>query len=295
MNSAPLLIDLAIEPTARADWEKFLAALTDLTIEDASLHVSIDKESGQTILSGLSESHLESAISSLKRTYGTAFNIGNLQVAYREKMTKRVEIDYTHEKQTGGTGQFARVKIIFEPSEAGAGSSFQSKIVGGAVPKTYIQGIEKGFNSVMGAGILAGLPVVDVKATLIDVAYHDVHSSVLAFDISTRAAFREALQKCNSVLLEPIMKVEVTTPEDYTRSVIGDLLCRRGQVQGQDMRGNAVVINAMVPIANMFGYVNQLRSFSQGRATYTDQFSHYAPAVLPRNDGPFPPAIGMRA
>ena len=202
-------------------------------------------------------------------------NIGAPQVAYREKLTRRVEKDYTHKKQTGGTGQFARVKIVFEPNTPGAGSAFESKVVGGSVPKEYVPGVEKGINSVMGAGILAGFPVVDVKATLVDGAFHDVDSSVLAFEIASRAAFREALREGSSVLLEPIMKVEVTTPEDYTGSVMGDLLSRRGQVQGQDMRGNAVVINAMVPLANMFGYVNELRSFTQGRANYTMQFDHY--------------------
>jgi elongation factor G len=293
MNSVPRLIDLAIEPTARADREKFLAALTDLTIEDPSLHVSFDKESGQIILGGLSESHLESAVNSLKRTYGTAFNIGAPQIAYRERLTRRVEKDYTHKKQTGGTGQFAEVVIIFEPNEPGAGNVFESKIVGGAVPKEYIPGVEKGINSVMGSGVLAGFPVVDVKATLIDGSFHDVDSSVLAFEIAARAAFREALREGGSVLLEPIMKVEVTTPEDYAGSVMGDLR-GRGRLQDQDMRENVVVINAMVSLANMFGYANQLRSFSQGRANYTMQFSHYAP-VPPRNNGPFPPAIGMRA
>ncbi len=293
MNSAPRLIDLAIEPTALADREKLLAALTDLTTEDQSLHVSFDKESGQTVLGALSESHLESAINSLKRTYGTAFNIGAPQVAYRECLTKRVEKDYTHKKQTGGTSQFAKVVIIFEPNEAGSGNVFELKIVGGAVPKEYITGVERGINSVIGSGVLAGFPVVDVKATLIDGGFHDVASSVLAFEIAARSAFREALRE-NSILLEPIMKVEVTTPEDYAGSVMGDLR-GRGQLRGQEMRGSAVVINAMVSLANMFGYVNQLRSFSQGRANYTMQFSHYAPVLPPRNDGPFPPAIGMRA
>ena len=196
-------------------------------------------------------------------------------MAYREKLTKRIEKDYTHKKQTGGTGQFARVKIVFEPAEPGAGASFESMIIGGAVPKEYIPGVDKGINSVMGSGVLAGFPVVDVKATLIDGAYHDVDSSVLAFEIASRAAFREALREGGSVLLEPVMKVEVTTPEDYTGFVMGDLLSRRGQVQGQDMRGNAVVINAMVPLANMFGYVNELRSGTQGRANYSMQFDHY--------------------
>jgi elongation factor G len=269
------VIEIAIEPKTKADQEKLGVALAKLAAEDPSFRVSTDQESGQTIIKGMGELHLDIKVDILKRTYKVDANIGQPQVAYREKMTKRVEIDHTHKKQTGGTGQFARVKIVFEPNEAGKGSSFESKIVGGAVPKEYIPGVEKGINSVMGAGILAGFPVVDVKATLIDGAYHEVDSSALAFEIAARAAFREALQKGNSVLLEPIMKVEVTTPEDYTGSVMGDLLERRGQVQGQDMRGNAVIINAMVPLNNMFSYVNQLRSFSQGRANYTMQFDHY--------------------
>ena len=269
------VIEIAIEPKSKADQEKLGVALAKLAAEDPSFRVSTDQESGQTILKGMGELHLDIKVDILKRTYKVDANIGAPQVAYREKLTKRVEIDHTHKKQTGGTGQFARVKIIFEPNEAGKGSSFESKVVGGAVPKEFVPGVEKGINSVMGSGILAGFPVVDVKATLIDGAFHDVDSSVLAFEIAARAAFREALQKGGSVLLEPIMKVEVTTPEDYTGSVMGDLLARRGQVQGQDMRGNAVVINAMVPLANMFGYVNQLRSFSQGRANYTMQFDHY--------------------
>ena len=269
------VIEIAIEPKSKADQEKLGVALAKLAAEDPSFRVSTDQESGQTILKGMGELHLDIKVDILRRTYKVDANIGAPQVAYREKLTKRVEIDYTHKKQTGGTGQFARVKIVFEPGEAGAGASFESKVVGGAVPKEYIPGVEKGINSVMGSGILAGFPVVDVKATLIDGAFHDVDSSVLAFEIASRAAFREALQKGGSVLLEPIMKVEVTSPEDYTGSVMGDLLSRRGQVQGQDMRANAVVINAMVPLSNMFGYVNQLRSFSQGRANYTMQFDHY--------------------
>ncbi|WOJ89364.1 elongation factor G [Methylocapsa polymorpha] len=269
------VIEIAIEPKSKADQEKLGVALSKLAAEDPSFRVSTDQESGQTILKGMGELHLDIKVDILRRTYKVDANIGAPQVAYREKLTRRVEIDHTHKKQTGGTGQFARVKIVFEPNEAGKGNNFESQIVGGAVPKEYIPGVEKGINSVMGSGVLAGFPVVDVKATLIDGAFHDVDSSVLAFEIAARAAFREALQKGGSVLLEPIMKVEVTTPEDYTGSVMGDLLGRRGQVQGQDMRGNAVVINAMVPLANMFGYVNQLRSFSQGRANYTMQFDHY--------------------
>ena len=269
------VIEIAIEPKSKADQEKLGIALQKLAAEDPSFRVSTDQESGQTILKGMGELHLDIKVDILRRTYKVDANIGAPQVAYREKLTKRIEQDYTHKKQTGGTGQFARVKIIFEPNEAGGGNIFESKIVGGSVPKEFVPGVEKGINSVMGAGILAGFPVVDVKATLIDGAFHDVDSSVLAFEIASRAAFREALQKGGSVLLEPIMKVEVVTPEDYTGSVIGDLNSRRGQIQGQDMRGNANVINAMVPLANMFGYVNQLRSFSQGRATFTMQFDHY--------------------
>jgi elongation factor G len=269
------VIEIAIEPKSKADQEKLGVALAKLAAEDPSFRVSTDQESGQTILKGMGELHLDIKVDILRRTYKVDANIGAPQVAYREKLTKRVEIDETHKKQTGGTGQFAKVKIIFEPAPPGTGSSFESNIVGGAVPKEYIPGVEKGINSVMGSGILAGFPVVDVKATLIDGAYHDVDSSVLAFEICARAAFRRALKEGGSVLLEPIMKVEVTTPEDYTGSVMGDLLSRRGQVQGQDMRGNAVIINAMVPLANMFGYVNQLRSFSQGRANYSMQFDHY--------------------
>ncbi|WP_020176162.1 elongation factor G [Methyloferula stellata] len=269
------VIEIAIEPKSKADQEKLGVALQKLAAEDPSFRVSTDQESGQTILKGMGELHLDIKVDILRRTYKVDANIGAPQVAYREKLTRRVEIDETHKKQTGGTGQFARIKVIFEPNTPGAGSSFESSIVGGAVPKEYIPGVEKGINSVMGSGILAGFPVVDVKATLIDGAFHDVDSSVLAFEICARAAFRRALKEGGSVLLEPIMKVEVTTPEDYTGSVMGDLLSRRGQVQGQDMRGNAVIINAMVPLANMFGYVNQLRSFSQGRANYSMQFDHY--------------------
>ncbi|MEN3208989.1 elongation factor G [Methylorubrum populi] len=269
------VIEIAVEPKSKADQEKLGIALSKLAAEDPSFRVSTDQESGQTILKGMGELHLDIKVDILRRTYKVDANIGQPQVAYREKLTRRQEIDYTHKKQTGGTGQFARVKFVVEPNEPGAGFSFESKIVGGAVPKEYIPGVEKGLNSVLGAGVLAGFPVVDVKVELVDGAYHDVDSSALAFEIASRAAFREALQKGGSVLLEPVMKVEVVSPEEYTGSVIGDLNSRRGQIQGQDMRGNANVINAMVPLANMFGYVNQLRSFSQGRANFTMQFDHY--------------------
>jgi elongation factor G len=222
-------------------------------------------------------------------------NRGAPQIAYRETITKQVTVDYTHKKQTGGTGQFAAVSFIVEPNEPGKGYEFESKIVGGAVPKEYIPGVEKGIESVLTSGVVAGFPVVDVKVQLVDGKYHDVDSSALAFEIASRAAFREALTKGKSVLLEPIMKVEVVTPEDYTGSVIGDLNSRRGQIQGQDMRGRDNVIGAMVPLANMDGFVKQLLSISQGRATFTMQFDHYAPVLSPEDDPPFRPAIGMRA
>lgn len=269
------VITIAIEPKSKADQEKLGLALSKLANEDPSFRVSTDQESGQTILKGMGELHLDIKVDILKRTYKVDANIGAPQVAYRETITKKVDVDYTHKKQTGGTGQFARVKFVVEPNETGKGFEFESKIIGGAVPKEYIPGVEKGLNSVIGSGVLAGFPVVDVKVQLVDGAFHEVDSSALAFEIASRAGLREGLQKAGSVLLEPIMKVEVVTPEDYTGSVIGDLNSRRGQIQGQDMRGNAVVINAMVPLANMFGYVNQLRSFSQGRANYTMQFDHY--------------------
>jgi elongation factor G len=252
------VIEIAVEPKSKADQEKLGVALAKLAAEDPSFRVSTDQESGQTILKGMGELHLDIKIDILKRTYKVDANIGAPQVAYREKITRATTIDYVHKKQTGGSGQFARVKIVAEPNEPGAGYVFESKIVGGNVPKEYIPGVEKGLESVLGAGVLAGFPVVDLKVQLVDGAYHEVDSSALAFEIASRAALRE-----------------VVTPEDYTGSVIGDLNSRRGHIQGQDMRGNAVVVNAMVPLANMFGYVNTLRSMSQGRATYTMQFDHY--------------------
>lgn len=272
------VIEIAIEPKSKADQEKLGVALAKLAAEDPSFRVSTDLESGQTILKGMGELHLDIKVDILKRTYKVDANIGAPQVAFRERITKKAEVDYTHKKQTGGTGQFAAVSFVVEPNEPGGGYVFESKIVGGAVPKEYIPGVEKGIESVLSSGVVAGFPVVDVKVTLVDGKYHDVDSSALAFEIASRAAFREALQKGKSVLLEPIMKVEVVTPEDYTGSVIGDLNSRRGQIQGQDMRGNANVINAMVPLMNMFGYVNNLRSMSQGRANFTMQFDHYAEA-----------------
>jgi elongation factor G len=269
------VIEIAIEPKSKADQEKLGLALQRLAAEDPSFRVSTDHESGQTILRGMGELHLDIKVDILRRTYKVDANIGQPQVAYRETLGIAAEVDYTHKKQTGGTGQFARVKILFEPQEPGAGYSFESAIVGGSVPKEYVPGVEKGIKSVMASGPLVGFPVIDFKATLLDGAYHDVDSSVLAFEIAARAAFREASQKAQMKLLEPIMKVEVVSPEEYVGTVIGDLNSRRGMIQGQEMRGNATVINAMVPLANMFGYVNNLRSATQGRANYTMQFDHY--------------------
>jgi elongation factor G len=297
MSAQVFPIEVAVEAKSAADREKLDMALARLAAEDASLSVSTDRESGQTILKGVSESQLDAALVHLRVADGIGIDVGAPQVAYLERLTKRTEITYTHKKQMGGAGQFAKVTIVFEPAEPGAGSSFESKIIGGVVPEEYIHGVEKGVNSVMGSGILAGFPVVDVKATLIDGAYHDVDSSALAFEIASRAAFREALQKGGSVLLEPIMKVEIVTSEEHVGYVMGDLLSRRGHVVGQDMRGNAIVINAMAPLANMFGYVNNLRSGTQGRANFTMQFDHYERVPRgpgPGGDEPFPPAAGVR-
>jgi elongation factor G len=269
------VIEIAIEPKSKADQEKLGVALAKLVAEDPSFRVTTDQESGQTIIKGMGELHLDIKVDILKRTYKVDANIGAPQVAYRERITRAVTHEYTHKKQTGGSGQFAQVKIVAEPLPPGGGFVFENDVVGGAVPKEYVPGVEKGLESVLGSGVVAGFPVVDLKVRLIDGKYHDVDSSALAFEICARAALREALQRGAPVLLEPIMKVEVVTPEEYTGSVIGDLNSRRGQIQGQDMRGNANVVNAMVPLANMFGYVSNLRSMSQGRATFTMQFDHY--------------------
>src|SRR5260370_895879 len=270
------VIEIAIEPKSKADQEKLGVALAKIVAEDPSFRVSTDAESGQTILKGRGELHLDIKVDILKRSYKVEANIGAPQVAYREKITRAVTKDYIHKKQTGGSGQFARVKIVVEPMPPASGFTFENKIVGGAVPKEYTPRVEKGVQSGLGSGVLAGFPVVDLKVTLIDGQYHDVDSSALAFEIAARAALREALREGGSVLLEPIMKVEVVTPEEYTGSVIGDLNSRRGHIQGQDMRGNANVISAMVPLANMFSYVQQLRSMTQGRATFTIAFGPYS-------------------
>jgi len=269
------VIEIAIEPKTKADQEKMGVALRRLAQEDPSFRVKTDEESGQTIIAGMGELHLDILVDRMKREFKVEANIGAPQVAYRETLTRTNDIDYTHKKQTGGSGQFARVKLLIEPNEAGAGFEFVSKVVGGNVPKEFIPGVQKGVASVISTGILAGFPLVDVKVTLYDGAYHDVDSSVLAFEIASRAAFREGALKAGPKLLEPIMNVEVVTPEDYMGDVIGDLNSRRGQISGTEIRGVATVVNAMVPLANMFGYVNNLRSMSQGRAQYTMQFDHY--------------------
>ena len=270
------VIDQRIEPKTKGDQERMAIALQKLAAEDPSFRVTTDSESGETIIKGMGELHLDIKVDILKRTHKVEVNVGAPQVAYRETITRKTDIDYTHKKQTGGTGQFARVIMMVEPNEKGAGNTFESKVVGGTVPKEYIPGVEKGINSVLTSGNLAGFPVVDTKVTLTDGAYHEVDSSTIAFEIAARSAMREALTKAHSILLEPIMKVEVTTPEEYLGGVIGDLNSRRGHIIGTGNRANAQIVNAYVPLANMFGYVSNLRSMSQGRASYTMQFDHYA-------------------
>jgi elongation factor G len=271
------VIEIAVEPKTKNDQEKMSQGLQRLAAEDPSFRVETDLESGQTIMKGMGELHLDILVDRLKREFKVEANIGAPQVAYRETIGHEVEHTYTHKKQSGGSGQFAEVKLIISPTEPGEGYSFESRIVGGAVPKEYIPGVEKGIQSVMDSGPLAGFPVIDFKVALIDGKFHDVDSSVLAFEIAARMGMREGMKKAGAKLLEPIMKVEVITPEEYTGGIIGDLTSRRGQVTGQEPRGNAVAINAFVPLANMFGYINTLRSMSSGRAQFTMQFDHYDP------------------
>ena len=275
------VIEIAVEPKTKADQEKLAQALQRLAAEDPSFRVETDFESGQTIMKGMGELHLDILIDRMKREFRVEANVGAPQVAYRETISHLAEIDYTHKKQTGGAGQFARVKMVIEPTEPGEGFLFESMIVGGSIPKDYIPGVEKGVTSVMDSGPLAGFPVIDFRVKLIDGAYHDVDSSVMAFELAARQAMRDGLRKAGAKLLEPFMKVEVVTPEEYTGNVNGDLTKRRGQVQGQELRGNATVITAHVPLANMFGYINNLRSMSSGRASFTMQFSHYE--AVPQN------------
>ncbi|MEM9049932.1 MAG: elongation factor G [Pseudomonadota bacterium] len=271
------VIEIAVEPKTKNDQEKMSMGLARLAAEDPSFQVMTDPESGQTIMKGMGELHLEILVDRLKREFKVDANIGQPQVAYRETISREAEIDYTHKKQSGGSGQFARIRLVIAPTEPEEGFSFTSEIVGGVVPKEYIPGVEKGVKSVMDSGPLAGFPVIDFKVRLVDGAYHDVDSSVLAFEIAARAAMRDGLKKAGAKLLEPIMKVEVVTPEEYTGGVIGDLNSRRGQILGQETRGNANVVNAYCPLANMFGYVSDLRSMSSGRAQFTMQFDHYEP------------------
>ncbi len=269
------VIEVAVEPKTKADQEKMGVALGRLAQEDPSFRVSTDVESGQTVIKGMGELHLDIIVDRMKREFKVDANVGAPQVAYRETISRTAEVDYTHKKQSGGSGQFARIKLTFEPVQPGEGYAFDNSITGGAVPKEFIPGVEKGLLAAQATGVLAGFPVIDFKVTLTDGASHDVDSSVLAFEIAARAAFREGVQKAGAALLEPVMKVEVVTPEEYMGDIIGDLNSRRGNVSGMDSRGNAQVINAMVPLANMFGYVNNLRSMSQGRAQYTMHFDHY--------------------
>jgi elongation factor G len=275
------VIEIAVEPKTKADQEKMSQGLARLAAEDPSFRVETDMESGQTIMKGMGELHLDILVDRLKREFKVEANIGAPQVAYRETIGHEAEIVYTHKKQSGGSGQFAEVKMIITPTEPGEGYSFESRVVGGSVPKEYIPGVEKGIRSVMDSGPLAGFPVIDFKVALIEGKFHDVDSSVLAFEIAARMGMREGMRKAGAKLLEPIMKVEVITPEEYTGGIIGDLTSRRGQVSGQEPRGNAIAIDANVPLANMFGYINTLRSMSSGRAQFTMQFSHYDP--VPQN------------
>jgi elongation factor G len=269
------VIEIAVEPKTKGDQEKMGQALARLATEDPSFRVAVDHESGQTIIKGMGELHLEIIVDRMKREFKVEANIGAPQVAYRETITRVADVDYTHKKQTGGSGQYARVKMRFEPLPPGSGFEFENDVVGGTVPKEYVPGVEKGVKGSLDNGVLAGFPVIDLKVTLTDGAYHEVDSSALAFEIASRAAMKEGLAKAGPKLLEPIMRVEVVTPREYMGDAIGDLNSRRGRITGQDQRGNAEVINAMVPLANMFGYVNTLRSMSQGRAQYTMHFDHY--------------------
>jgi elongation factor G len=271
------VIEVAVEPRSKADQEKMGVALSRLAAEDPSFRVGSDPESGQTVIKGMGELHLEIIVDRMKREFKVEANVGAPQVAYRETITRESQIDYTHKKQSGGSGQFARVKLVFAPGPKGSGFQFESKVIGGTVPKEYIPGVEKGLNSAIQNGIIAGFPMVDLVARLVDGGYHEVDSSALAFEIASRAAFKEGVAKAGPQLLEPVMRVEVVTPEDYMGDIIGDLNSRRGQITGMEPRGNGQVINAVVPLATMFGYVNTLRSLSQGRAQFTMHFDHYEP------------------
>jgi elongation factor G len=290
------LTEIAIEPKTKADREKMGMALVRLAQEDPSFRVTTDVESGQTILGGMSEEHLANVVERLQREFQVDANVGAPQVAYRETITRPADVDYTHNKQTGGSGQFARVKMHFEPLPRGAGFAFASKIADDSVPEKYVLGVEKGVKGSLDGGVLAGFPVIDFKVELTGGAYHDVDSSALAFEIAARAAMREGLAKASPTLLEPIMKVEVATPLDLARNVLSDLRTRRGIIGGQDQRADDLVIHAAVPLANLFGYSKSLAVVTESRASFAMEFSHYAPVPIPPpDDDLFPPAVGLRA
>jgi elongation factor G len=296
-NASPPVLEIAIEPKTGADQAKLEPALTVLTAEDAALRVTVDHESGQTLIKGTSEEQLAAAIERINNQFGAACRVGAPQVAYRETISGKADIDYTHKKQTGGSDQFARVKIRFEPLPPGSSYQFENAVAGGTIPKGFIPGVEKGLRDSTERGVLAGYPVIDFKATLYDGAYHDVDSSALAFEIAACAAFKEGMRKAEPVLLEPVMRLEVVTPCNYVADVIGDLTSRRGEITGEQQRGSSKVINGVVPLANLFGYRPTLNSLSRGHATYTMAFDHYArmPASIFDPDPRFRPAMGMRA
>jgi elongation factor G len=290
-------LEMAIEPKSKDDQGKLTDALVRLAEKDPSFTFAIDDLTGQIVIKGMDELHLDFKVDILRRTYKVDVNAGAPQVAYRETISRKFTEDYTHKKQSGGSGQFARVIIDFEPLPPGSGYEFESKIVGDAVPKEYIPGVEKGLEAQKDTGVIAGFPTIDFKATLVDGAYHDVDSSALAFEIAARAAFREGIPKAGPTLLEPIMKVEVVTPEEFMGYVIGDLFSRRGQIQGMDQRGNARTVDAYVPLSNMFGYYNTLRTMTQKRGSFEMNYYRYEPVPTPPSDDDprFRPAMGMRA
>jgi elongation factor G len=295
MRSIPPLIEIAVVPRTERERERLAQALAEMAIEDSFFRYSTDQESGQTIIAGIGELHLDNKVDILKRTYKVEFDLGAPQVAYRETISRPFTKDHVYKKQSAGSGQFARIKIVCEPLPEGSGFTFENKVAGDAIPRAYVPGIETDLKSVLGAGVLAGFPVVDLKVTLIDGAYHDLDSSPLAFEIAARAALKEALRDAGLVLLEPIMTVAVLTPEEDAGAVVGDLNSRGANIQGQAKRDGTTRINATVPLVALFGYHNHLRSLSRGRATFEMRFSHYAPVPRPGDNEPFPPAIGMRA
>jgi len=271
------VIELAIESKAKADQAKMGTGIARLVAEDPSLRFRTDEESGKTVIAGMDELHLEIIVDRLKREFQVEFNVGVPQIVYRETFSEPVELVYTHKKQSGGAGQFAEVKIKFEPQEAGEGFEFINSIVGGAIPDEYIPCVQKGIERAMLNGTIAGFPVVDIKAELVDGKYDDLYSNIYTFELAARGAFREAMEKSSPKLLEPIMEVEIITPEDYMEYVIRDVNSRRGIIQGTENRGNAVVVNAHVPLSSMLGYINDLRSATYGKAQFSMEFSYYAP------------------